>query len=79
MSGEEEYPEHEKMSKIAEHSQRIGEMIDDMQIVVCKVDDFGKIYSAGSVLDQMALLFDIDLEKLEDEKQIMLAKLQGES
>ena len=74
-----QYPEHEKMKEVTEHSQRIGEMIDNREIVICKVDDSGDLYAAGSVVQQLALLFDIDLNKIEDEKGEMLASLRGDA
>jgi len=82
------YPEHEKLKKVEQISHRIGEFLDwlgeeDMRI--CEfldcVDDEGfpmKGYwpVRDGILELLARYFDIDMKKIESEKQAMLQALR---
>ena len=86
------YPEHEKVGKVKETSQRIGEFLEWLQskgIMFCKCtanlppDEVDYIYNVvGFVPMQMdinkitAEYFDIYLSKLEQEKRAMLAEIR---
>lgn len=75
-----EYPEHEKLAEVAEHSQAIGEFLDWLQnekgyTIASYRDDFLRLTPVlRSIKDLLAEYYDIDPEALEGEKQDMLAK-----
>jgi hypothetical protein len=82
------YPEHEKLEKIKDFSQSCGEFLDWLQNekeVFLSVyfesgwqRDEGFLYRSGStVQDLLAEFFNIDREKLEDEKMAMLEELRS--
>ena len=75
------YPEHEKLSAVAEASQAIGEFIDFGPYVLAEwvEDDLGHKYLVPvykSINSILAEYFDIDLFKLEAEKRRMIQELQ---
>jgi hypothetical protein len=81
------YPQHEKLAKIKEKSQTIGEFLEWLQIrkkiVLCKsTGDFHtteyELYTPANINTQTILseFFEIDLNKLEKEKIQMLKDLQ---
>lgn len=74
------YPEHEKLEKVHDESQSIGEFIEWLQskYSVCKYDEkrFGGTWWPVT-LDITKLLseyFEIDLQKIEFEKRLMLKR-----
>jgi hypothetical protein len=81
------YPEHDKLAKVTDHSQAIGEFLDWLQnergVTLAHYDDN---YIQGDVLtpifrsieDWLAIYFDIDRNRLEEEKREML-RLQREA
>jgi len=80
-----EYPEHEKLEKVQEKSQAIGEFLEwlndekGLSLAVWGEDEvIGEcLYPAHpSVQDLLAEFFGIDLQVLEDEKQAMLVELR---
>lgn len=81
-----EHPEHEKLDKIRHKSQAVGEFLDwlaeEKGVRLCtlqKVEEFsGRQYWPIRVSNQeiIAEFFDIDLDKLDKEKQEMLDSLR---
>lgn len=82
-----EYPEHEKLAKIAEESQAIGEFLDytlpGMGLTLCERDD--ESYSQPrwfptrrSIQSILAEAFGIDENALELEKRAMLDSIRGD-
>jgi hypothetical protein len=81
------FPEHDKLSKIRDESQVIGEFLewlyDEKEVILCKVrgDEYADTYGLHSPVnlntqDLLADFFEIDLTKLEQEKQQMLDALR---
>lgn len=78
-----EYPEHNKLHSIKDISQQIGYFIDWMiyekQWAICefrtKIDSYEPIYL--SIEKILAEYFEIDSNKLEAEKLLMLDKLRS--
>lgn len=91
-SGEcEKYSEHERLHKISDKSQVIGEFLEwlthekrvHLSTYVEKTDRHGDTYSEEVVFhyniqDLLGEFFGIDTKKLEEEKQAMLRTLRGE-
>lgn len=82
-----EYPEHEKMQKVQHHSQAAGEFIEwleenDHFIVewVCSEEHLGGgFFREPRPLESLlARWLGIDLDKIEQEKRDMLAKIREE-
>lgn len=84
---EKTYPEHEKLSKILQHSNIIGEFVEwlqeDKKIYLASYErrflDQNTVSRSGHlsvtdtpIRDLLAEFFDIDLNKIEEEKQMML-------
>jgi len=84
MNNTSEYPEHEKQRKVLEKSQVIGEFIEwlryegyDLISVEYNSSDFPIINRMPGTISQiLARYFDIDLNKLEEEKRDILNKLR---
>lgn len=83
MDAEKKYPECEKLAKVEEKSQAIGEFLSWLsskkEIELCKERDDGKCSLYVARFDKQALLaefFAIDMEKVEEERREMLASLQ---
>lgn len=94
-----DYPEHERMHKIKDKSQAIGEFLEwlgGQHMAVCQRHEHSHdngCYEKGklecglyddtyypifeSIEKILARHFDIDLDKIEAEKQAMLASLRG--
>lgn len=82
-----EYPEHEKMSAVIEDSQRLGAFIDWMQgrgyMIAEWVD--GEYRNSDqqlapvhkSINEWLALFYEIDLTKIEEEKRAMLDEIRA--
>lgn len=74
------YPEHEKLARISDKSQAIGEFVDwlsaDKGIHLAEWKVVGGtdvlFYAAAPITDLLAEHFGIDQDKLEDEKRAML-------
>ncbi len=63
------YPEHEKLSEVKEQSQFLGEFLD-----YCRENNINPL--KGSIQQMLAAFFQIDLRKLEDEKDEMLEEIR---
>ena len=82
------YPEHERLEKVQEVSQRIGEFLEwlsEKDIRMCEyldeIDDEGfpmKGYwpIRDGIVELLARYFDINLKKIESEKQAMIQALR---
>jgi len=70
------YPEHEKLKKINDKSQTIGEFIDwinyEKDIVLAKYEDYCLFPIRTPIEKLLAEFFEIDSDKLESEKCQML-------
>ena len=67
------YPEHEKLGAVKNESQIIGEFLEWLlaeKLIICEED---KLIFSGKLL---AKYFDIDLEKLEEERRRMLEEMR---
>lgn len=82
-----DYPECDKLSSISAESEKIGEFIDWLSsqgIQLCTwVENHRKIITGGdyfptnmNITELLAQYFDIDLQKIEQEKRAMLDKLR---
>lgn len=76
-----EYPEHEKMKKIADKSQTIGEFLEWINQEGYAIGEFNRMSgeldtSRKSIQDLLAEFFDIDLNKIDKEKRAMIKSLQ---
>lgn len=76
------YPEHEKLSKVRDHSQAIGEFLDwasekGWSLAEWDEDDLHLWPVRKSVQEILAEYFKIDLVKLEDEKRAMLDEIRS--
>ena len=70
-----EYPECEKMQKVQNESQAIGQFLDWLE------EDKGvsvDYQSKMTINELLADYFEIDLTKVEEEKRHMLATIRGE-
>lgn len=81
------YPEHEKLLAIQSQSQTIGEFIEwwtnEEGMVPCKnvgtsTGETELMVLHRRISDVLAKYFSIDLQKIEDEKRLMLADLRAE-
>lgn len=75
------FPEHEKLEKVADKSQAIGEFLEDLGsrgiLLAFWVDDEDRLAPVHTRKDVLlAQFFDIDLVKLEAEKRAMLESLR---
>jgi len=81
MDEETKYPEHIKLKAISQFSQKIGEFVDwlsESQIQLCepdKYDDYTPVRT--SIQKLLADFFEIDLNRIEEEKQQMLEELRA--
>jgi len=75
-----DYPEHEKLKAVKDRSQAIGEFIEwlgDNDMAVCEWTEgnFDNWHPTGQPINKLlARFFEIDLNRLEDEKLAMLAE-----
>jgi len=67
-----EYPEHDKLARIRDKSQTIGEFLDMGPWTLCKFD--GNAWYPYPFMKALAEWFEIDEQVLENEKRTMLAK-----
>lgn len=78
-----DYPEHDKMRVIAKQSQTIGEFLawaqNEKGWALCHLDqneqEYMPVYKSITVL--LAEYFEIDLNRVEDEKRQMLDELRA--
>lgn len=81
------YPEHEKLEKIQEQSQWLGSFIEwlgEKEMFLAKYSDDDVEYPRiiivnKSINDLLANYFNIDLIKIEKEKQSMLKLIQKQN
>lgn len=69
------WPEHDRLARIQDESQAIGQFLDEGGYTLCKADGdvFEPVYEP---LDRiLARHFEIDLDKIEAEKRQMLQEL----
>lgn len=76
-----QYPEHEKLEKISDKSQACGEFLDWLSsegISLCSWHERDEQYyqDPRTITDLLADYFDIDLDKIENEKRDMLGRLR---
>lgn len=75
------YPEHEKMRLIVDQSQAIGEFIEwlgDVQDISLCYSDRNAYWPTGKpIMWLLAEFFEIDLQKIAEEKAAMLAAVRG--
>ncbi len=82
-----DYPEHDKLAKIAEQSQTCGEflewLVSEKKIQLAQLDGqpgYERLWPAGyNATDLLAEFFGIDQSKIETEKRAMLAKMRNGS
>lgn len=77
-----DWPEHDKLHRVAEESHAIGyfiEMMGMQGLTICEYNPRSETYSPTSmnIHQMLAAHFNIDLVKLEDEKQQMLEQLRN--
>lgn len=78
-----EYPEHDKLSAIRDQSQSIGQFLDwllnEQGRYIASYDRRDEVLEADyrSIEDWLARYFDIDRDKLEEEKRDMLDKMRA--
>lgn len=72
------YPEHDKLEKVANLSQGIGEFLETSHYQLCEwSEEANEFFPASrSIIQILADYFNIDLDKLEDEKNHMLETLR---
>jgi hypothetical protein len=80
----EDYPEHEKLRSLNGTNQVIGEFIDwledEKDIWLCSPDGPSSFWPCHTpIQDLMAEFFDIDQDKLEEEKLAMLELLRSKN
>jgi hypothetical protein len=73
--------EHEKMAKIKDNAQVIGEFLEwlnDKGITLCRLGDpYGQFFPDGvHIEDRLAEYYGIDLNKIEKEKRAMLEDMR---
>ena len=79
------YPEHDRLSAVADKSQCVGEFLEWLQeqgITLCAWSDEERMYfgAAESTASMLSRFFEVDLHRLESEKRAMLdeqRKLNG--
>lgn len=78
---ENQYPECEKMAKVKDKSQIIGEFIDwiieTQKFIVCVDSGYGGYYPVNITIEELlAKFFGIDLNKVEEERRQMLDEIR---
>jgi hypothetical protein len=80
-----EYPEHTKQSAVLEEAQAIGQFLDESGYTLAEYAKVGGwseprlVPVTKSITKVLAEYFNIDLDKIEDEKRRMLADIRGEN
>lgn len=81
----ESYPEHEKLKLISDQSDTIGEFLESAGYVLAQYQDVEgyrdpMLLPVSTTTQQiLANYFEIDLKKIQQEKQHMLAQIRQES
>lgn len=74
------YPEHEKLSNIQQQSQFLGEFMEYIQsknIVLAQYGEFDRLYPINKSINIfLAEMFNIDLKKIDEEKNQMIEELR---
>ena len=73
------YPEHEKQSKIIDKSQVVGEFLEWLEqegMFVGEWSEGERYITDGGTNKLLARYFDIDLDKIDDEKRQMIEELR---
>ena len=70
------YPEHEKMKAVRDKSEPIGEFLDNCKYTLCETVDNNFVPVGKTIEKILAEYFNIDLNKIEQEKQQMIKELQ---
>ena len=75
-----DYPECEKLAKIAPLSQQMGEFLMESNYVLCKWCDLRKGYHpvTPDIQTMLAEHFEIDMHKVEEERRAMLEALRND-
>jgi len=75
-----QYPEHEKMAKISDLSQAIGEFLEYQSgrgITLCHRGVYGQRWPVTESLEKMlAKYFEINLDVIEAEKRMMIDEMR---
>ena len=71
-----QYPEHEKLAAVQEQSQTIGEFLDLGPWTLCRAGADGR-YHPVPIHEALAAWFEIDQNRIDDEKRAMLAAIRG--
>ena len=76
-----DYPECEKLAEIAPLSQQMGEFLDENRYTICFWDEIHSRYWPvnKSLQDILAEHFEIDMNKVEEERRAMLEKYKEEA
>lgn len=80
-----DYPEHEKLQKITLQSQACGEFLDWLQsekgVTLCTYNkSYEQFYPLRvSITEVLGEFFEIDLEKIEQEKRAMLDEIRRQN
>lgn len=88
-----EYTECEKMQKVSDKSQKIGQFLEwlrEQGLTICEIQEDFPCEECGeesmqyvehyrSIEQRLADFFEIDLDKVEDERQHMLKELQKQN
>lgn len=76
-----EYPEHEKLQKVAELTQTCGEFLDYLEAngySLCEVGQYDRFYPTFTPkVELIARFFEIDRDKIEAEKREMLERIRA--
>lgn len=78
-----QYPEHQKMHEVKDEAQAIGEFLENlgnMGLVLCdkEGDGFGRLLpTRRNLQDIIARHLEIDLKKIDQEKQQMLDTIRA--
>ena len=72
------YPEHAKLQAVVNESQAIGEFIANSGYVLAEWDRNGRdlLPVAKSITEVLAEYFDLNMDRLYDEKDLMLVQLR---
>lgn len=71
-----EYPEHEKLEKIQDKSQVVGEFLDWLLMNGWSIVTTNPAMVHKTIEEHLAEFFKIDLKKLNEEKEQMLAEIR---
>lgn len=80
--GEPDFPEHKKLKEIRPYSQNIHEFmvwLNDKGIQLARYGSFDRLHPVYGVDKLVAEFFEIDLDKLENEKQQMIDMIRRQN